>query len=156
MRSSASHGPWKTTGIFQTGPCSALTANSRGQSEHILDGRKDRLRFGSSRWGKKPQIQNDLFVKRVYVDNHQSSYEIRNSLVTEVVDVYTISKTAAQFLGMNYLGLHKLVSWHEVWTKGCPLRHPETGVYLSMSPTLMEPDATKRLKAWRKPKVEVN
>lgn len=156
MPSSAPHGPWKTTGIFQTGPCSALTANSHRQSEHILDGRKDWLRSGSSHWGKKPQIQNDLFLKRVYVDNHQSSYEIRNRLVTEVVDVCTISKIAAQFLGMNHLGLHKLVSWHEVWTKDCPLRHPETGAYLSMSPTLMEPDATKRLKAWGKPKVEMN
>ena len=43
-----------------------------------------------------------------------------------------------------------------MWTKDCPLRHLETGTYLSMSPTLMEPDATKRLKARRKPKVEVN
>ena len=43
-----------------------------------------------------------------------------------------------------------------MWTKDCPLRHLETGTYLSMSPTLMEPDATKRLNARRKPKVEVN
>ena len=110
MPSSASPGPWKTTGAFQTGPCSAPVANSGQQSEHILDGRKDRFHSGSSHWGKKPQIQNDPFLKGFMLTTLKAVMKLENRLVTEVVDVYTISKTAAQFLGMNYLGLHKLVA----------------------------------------------
>ena len=156
MPSSASHGPWKTTGAFQTGPCSAPVANSGQQSEHILDGRKDRFHSGSSHWGKKPQIQNDPFLKRVYVDNHQSSYEIRKQAGDWSCGCLHNFKNCCTISRNELSGFTQAGGWHEMWTKDCPLRHLETGTYLSMSPTLMEPDATKRLKARRKPKVEVN
>lgn len=58
---------------------------------------------------KSPKSKMTLSLKGFMLTTIKAVMKLENRLVTEVVDVYTISKTAAQFLGMNYLGLHKLV-----------------------------------------------